>query len=274
MARPRARCPLCQSTETLVDSHLMPAALYKAMREEDGGDPNPVVTAKGSKSHQTSRQVSNYVLCASCDGSLSENGEKYALSQMLQADGSFPLQGSLKKMRPSVADAKAGLFEIGDSGDINAAQFSHFAAGVFWKAAVHEWSRPGSGRMKLDLKEELADGLRLYLRGESEWPDSAVLHMFVAGEVAPPCVMFFPKQYANDPIQHCSFYVPGIEFHLQVGDPELLEQVARSSLSSARPASAIVLHMGEFGITDRAVEAVKASGPSRRLKEWLEREGI
>jgi len=248
----------------------MPAALYKKMRAEDGGDPNPVVTAEGSKSHQTSRQVSDHVLCARCDGSLSENGEKYALAQMLQADGSFPLQDSLKRMRPSVADAKAGLFEIGDSGDIDAAQLSHFAAGVFWKAAVHEWPHPGSARMKLDLEDELAEGLRHYLRGESEWPDCAVLHMFVAGEDAPPWVMFFPKEYSIDPVQHCSFYVPGIEFHLQAGDPEELGQVSRSSLSGPVAASAIVLHMGKFGIVDRAVEAVRTSGPSRRLKEWLD----
>jgi len=263
---------MCKEAKELVDTHLMPSSLYKMMREEDGGDPNPVVTARGAKSRQTSQQVSDYVLCSDCDGSLSSGGESYILPRLFKSDGSFPLQDTLKQMTAIASTKKLGAFDLSGSDAIDADKLIHFAGGVFWKASVHSWRFGPDEPLRLELGDELVESLRLYLRGEAEWPESAALTMLVAGEESPPWAFFFPKDYGGDSHRRHSFYVPGIEFHLHTGDSDALAQLRDTSLSGPERNIVGVLHLGDHGVTDAAVSVIGDVGVSRRLKEWLERD--
>jgi len=67
---PIGECRLCEKTRELRDSHLMPKALYKITRKAAEADKqpnsNPVVITP-AVALQTTKQVSDYLLCDQCE---------------------------------------------------------------------------------------------------------------------------------------------------------------------------------------------------------------
>src|ERR1700710_1869144 len=92
-------CGLCRANSvSLQDSHLMPKALYRVLLKASAahGDPNPnpVVWTPGIAMH-TSAQVSDYLLCASCEDRFSQRGEKWVTGQCWRSDSEFRLRETL-----------------------------------------------------------------------------------------------------------------------------------------------------------------------------------
>jgi hypothetical protein len=76
MTSSSAPCGLCQQPSYLRDSHLLPATLYKLLREPSRpSDPNPVV-ASPDRAFTSSRQVTSYFLCQNCEQLFSDS-ERY-----------------------------------------------------------------------------------------------------------------------------------------------------------------------------------------------------
>ena len=104
-AMPVGICKLCLQHRALIDSHLLPAALYKMSRWEGAPNPNPLlVSVRGS--HQTSKQIKGYLLCHDCEQRFSKFGEKYALAQVNRKTG-FRL---LETLRASSNQRSSGGF--------------------------------------------------------------------------------------------------------------------------------------------------------------------
>jgi hypothetical protein len=68
-------CGLCQAIGVeLLDSHYVPRSLYKLIRDPRFPNPHPVLIGGGA-SRISSRQASDYFLCADCEDRFSKRGE-------------------------------------------------------------------------------------------------------------------------------------------------------------------------------------------------------
>ena len=68
------RCGLCLQPRNLQRSHLLPAALYKMLRDPSLNNPNPVLITK-EITRTSSEQIRDYVLCAECEERFNAQGD-------------------------------------------------------------------------------------------------------------------------------------------------------------------------------------------------------
>src|SRR5438270_464452 len=136
---PVGSCGLCREHRVLQNSHLLPAAIYRLVRDPQWRNPNPV-TVTSSHAGQTSRQVRGYFLCEDCEERFNRNGERYVVSQCARRDH-FPLRELLLRDVRLVAAAPEILI-----GDVSSAlgdhieEYLYFAASIFWRAAARIWA--------------------------------------------------------------------------------------------------------------------------------------
>src|ERR1700687_3500501 len=96
---PTGTCKLCSRTnQELKESHLMPAGMYRRILSEDK-NPHPVVITKDG-SHQSSRQVTDFVFCGECESRFDSGGENYTL-RFAAGNGRFRLLEALESSRTS-----------------------------------------------------------------------------------------------------------------------------------------------------------------------------
>lgn len=173
---PVGTCKLCLQLKPLQNSHLIPSAMYDIIRceNEQSGWENvsPIVIGRKVTSH-TSKQVTDYVLCADCEDIFNKNGEGWMLRQVWDGT-SFPLYERLKLAHPRYPFQNALVFSATATG-IDANKLGYFALSLFWRAAVHTWNVGfGAQSTKLDLGAA-EEPLRLYLLGQGSLPLNLVL---------------------------------------------------------------------------------------------------
>jgi len=209
---PLGACGLCREQRTLQDSHFFPAALYKIVRDPDRPNPNPVVVTR-NHAGTTSRQVSAYFLCWDCEQRFALQGEKYVVSQWAQRDR-FPLRELLLSSKPiGVGSPTFAVYDVGALLAEHAEEYLYFAASIFWRAAARSW---GKGMRQFSLGGKYQEQFRLYLLGESEWPQNARLMIHVSsGELLD--IFMDPVGVRIGAVHRHKFYIPGILFILFVG---------------------------------------------------------
>jgi hypothetical protein len=210
-------CALCRKQRQLRDSHLLPAGIYKLLRDPDLRNPNPVVVTPKLAS-TTSWQVTARLLCHQCEEQFSRRGERYVLAQCARGQQGFPLRESLHKLtsvHTEVVGTKTyGVYEVGSTLGEHVEEYMYFAASVFWRACARKWVREWQ---KFSLGADYQEQFRLYLLGQGGWPKHAQLVVHVSSDEI--------VDFAIDPISltrgagthRCKFYVPGILFILFAG---------------------------------------------------------
>jgi hypothetical protein len=214
-------CGLCREQRDLRDSHLLPASVYKLLREPDCLNPNPVMVTR-AHAGATSRQVTARLLCQDCEQRFSRNGERYVLAQCARRD-SFPLRDTLRRLTPvdtAVVQGKiCRLYEVGSALGAHFEEYLYFAASVFWRTGARTWV---SGWRQFSLGVACQEQFRLYLLGKAEWPGNARLVVHVSSDKR--------VDYAIEPVSASAkvgtemiprhkFYIPGILFILFIGAP-------------------------------------------------------
>jgi hypothetical protein len=169
-------CKLCLKPKPLQNSHLIPAAMDDVIRRENerSGWKNvsPIAIGRTVTSH-TSRQVTDYVLCADCEDIFNKNGENWILQQAWNGM-SFPLHDRLKLAHPRYPFQNALVFSATAAG-VDQKKLGYFALSLFWRAGVHIWNVGfGEQSTKLDLGAA-EEPLRLYLHGRGNLPSNLVL---------------------------------------------------------------------------------------------------
>jgi hypothetical protein len=229
---PLGQCKLCLQTKELQNSHLLPAAIYKLLRSDNADIPDPLTvrndpTIKKFRVFQTSRQITGYVLCWECEQLINANGEDRVLPQLSTLHG-FPLYEQLMTIAPDAAWQDTTGYSASKAQAIRIDFLAHFALGIFWKAAVHDW-QTGQGTLRISLGP-YRDGLKHYLLG-GPFPK----HTYLMTTLVPPPL---PTMSARLPLTNRtagfpfhSFYVPGVEFMLTVGNrvPDFLIQTCMVS---------------------------------------------
>jgi hypothetical protein len=224
MAGPINPCKLCRNVKELRDSHLLSAAVYKKLRRvhlSDPDNPNPdPIAVTFRKARQTSKQTTDYLLCSDCEGILDRMGEKHVLPLLADERG-FPLYGMLAQIPPDVDEPDLVIYSCAKIPSLNCEKITHFAAGIFWKAAVHSW-RNANSTVKIDLQGHEKD-LGEYLVGAKSFPDDVALILRVAPPSVPLLSAVAPVTVRDQNHNMHWFYVPGINFSLHVGEQAMRE---------------------------------------------------
>ena len=121
-----------------MSSHLLPASVYKLLRDVSEKNPNPIIIANGLAC-TTSVQVQKPFLCSECEGLFSKCGERVCVGQCARFDR-FPLREKLKTVTPLVSGPELALFDLRQAFGDEADSFAYFAASVFWRASVTRWA--------------------------------------------------------------------------------------------------------------------------------------
>jgi hypothetical protein len=213
---PLGTCKLCLRHKDLQNSHLMPRALYvKARGSGTSGNRDPfVMTKEGGK--QSSHQTKDYVLCSDCEQRFSRNGEKYVMGLVTKHDGTFPLLGALRSVKPTARGSTWEMYSSADTPEIDRKQLAHFAISVFWRASVHTWEQADGEKVRIDLGTKYHEEIRKYLMGESPVPRQAYLQLTVCSDTLNQGSFFFPNENRKVKDRSVVFLARGLTFFFRI----------------------------------------------------------
>ncbi len=221
-------CKLCQQKAELVESHLIPKAIYKRIRRSNGAN-NRIVAVSHAVAMFSDKQVKDYLLCVACEGRFGRV-EDYTVSNCLQED-SFPFREAVLGLPRHLEANDVALGQYLEGGGIE--MLVYFAASVLWRAAVHRWRGVGGSTITVNLGS-YEEGFRLYLLDKADFPVETTIGIFVAGKANEL------DQFATTPIaldvkgyQQYTFVIPGIKFSIVVGRDRPEEMRAGCSLRSS-----------------------------------------
>ncbi|MGB8479956.1 MAG: hypothetical protein WCE63_14170 [Acidobacteriaceae bacterium] len=167
-AVPRGICKLCHKDATLQRSHLIGRAIYRLCREDNGEDPIVMTTDVVMK---TSRQIRDYVLCASCEDLFSKGGERYVTNLVWRRRNGFPLLDKLRLAVPMKREPDYQVFSAEQVG-INADKLAYYALSVVWRSGIHSWKTIGNQMISEPLSAADEESIRKYLLGETALPEN------------------------------------------------------------------------------------------------------
>lgn len=256
-------CALCLNVRPLLDSHLLPAAVYKNLLDPSGPIRNMIVS-NGTTASERSNQVSQHLLCQDCEILLQQGGESWVLAKRLMPDGSFLLRDTLKAATPSRTTGNGDIvYEAATIKDIRAEQLLYFAASIFWRAAAARWNLPVGHYEKLALPPALTESLRKYLLAERPLPADLVILLHVSAAAKPVQSAFLPYPVRAG-AQEFHFYIPGMLFTLANGPGPLVEA------SLAHPPNRVAISSaGDDFMQEAGLRHAANSEPSDRLKKKL-----
>ena len=215
-------CALCLSEGSeLQDSHLLPKAVYKRLRDpNDPMRPHPrVVTA--TTTYTSSEQVRQHLLCKACEQRFSKLGESWVLGNGLQANAkTFPLHGFLLGLKPlNLRTPVPGLdvYAPGMRAEYKPEALAYFACSVIWRAGVSTWRNSTNDYpLRLGPYQEL---LRKYLVGDAPFPDTARVNVIVRKPGGVSHWTIFPE-VIRDPCRNRihRFSIPGFVFYTQLSN--------------------------------------------------------
>jgi hypothetical protein len=182
-------CKLCLQMKDIQDSHFIPRAMYKHLREPLQKNSNPVVVGRRMTA-TTSKQLKDYLLCAECEDLFNKNGENEVLKWVWNGK-SFPLGDRLRLALPSHPSPGAPAFS-GTAVGVDTERLAYFALSVLWRAAVHQWEMPFGGKTTVLDLGAVEEPIRKFLLGIADFPAQAVI-------VATACI---------DPFSAQTFYIP------------------------------------------------------------------
>ena len=209
-----ARCRLCQEQRWLQESHLLPASLYEIIRKHSG---SPVVIQDGT-AVQTSRQMSAPLLCADCEQMLNQRGEDWVLRNCYRGNGVFPLAALLREELTPGSALTEGLYMLRSTTTVALNRLTHFAASVFWRAAVRSWPLLRCGtpvRLRLGPYEER---LGRFLLGGS-FPEGVCFFVVLNRSTTDDTAALYPPQATDrgDSYRRYQFLIPGLFFQAVLG---------------------------------------------------------
>ena len=215
-------CKLCREERELQDSHLIPAAAFKSLQSRESSNPNPLIFTNTWIS-QKSEQVHAHTCCRACEDIFNDGGEKWLLPLLADLDGG-PLYDMVAKAEPLCVDGDEALYRASSIPGIALPKIIHFGMAIFWKASAREWGTK-EREVRIDLGS-YAEPIRQFVLGAAPFPHQMCLTVCVLPPSVPRLGMLMPVRTKQQEFHRFLFYVPGIQFALNVGKqvpPEMLE---------------------------------------------------
>lgn len=206
-------CKLCHATGELRDSHFIPKAAYKIIKESEGEAP-VVVTA--DVSIQTDSQMRDYVFCRQCEERFNKNGESWVMKYCSRNAEGFKLKELIDASKP-IAGNGLRVYSVADTPEIDVDKLTYFASSIIWRAAMHKW-RLGKKRVEPIYLGTYREELRLYLLGLTPFPKNAVVWVSVIPEEKLWNVLIPPYGEKVNQCMRYKFPFLGISFIVFLGN--------------------------------------------------------
>ncbi len=248
-----------------MDSHLLPAAAYRHLRESARSNPNPVsITIKGKVT--TSTQISKHLLCTECEDRFSKNGEKFVMAQCARRDGHFPLREALQRIEPfSELDGGVRVYDLDVAQPGKFEYYIYFVSSVIWRAAATSWHYDGNRFGPLRLGPYL-EPLRRYLLGDSVFPQGIFINLQVLSESKPDMMMIFPYMTRMGEYRRYTFAIPGIFFYVFVGN-RVAQESRCGSLTTPGPKVTFLADLRGSPLFKGIIKLVKKSPRRGNLRK-------
>jgi hypothetical protein len=216
LAIPRhGRCALCLQDRDLLESHLVPKALYRLVRAGMRNAHPLQISAAGQRN--TSRQAVRRLLCAECEGRFSRNGENWVLRHCYRGRGVFRLRSLLRESTPIPNDSDLLLYQASSVPGVDSEAIVYFCASVVWRAAVANWWVSSIEYEQISLGDQYQEDVRRYLLGEADFPEHVVV-VVVLSQLDQPVLTFnLPRTDRFDCCRSHRLHIPGMTFMVMVG---------------------------------------------------------
>jgi len=127
MPPPIGACALClRPDQELQSSHLLPAAIYKAIGQGTG----QAVKMTPATTVLTSRQLQAPLLCRECEDRLGRGGESWTIPRLWKEGGSFQLRELLAEGEPAGQNSDLRVYTARDVPGFEVDQLVYFAASI------------------------------------------------------------------------------------------------------------------------------------------------
>lgn len=200
-------CGLCSREATLLDSHLIPNAIYRKLWVKK--DKSLVTIDKGSITYNT-KQIRQHLLCRSCEQLFSQPYEQRVINQCASEHG-FGLKQLTKDFKP----IKYGYLESTDKELCNI--YHYFACSILWRALTPGWRGYKINKlsdMPEDHKMKLTNELKKYLLNKNNKPENIIVTVYVDKSIKPYRFINLPSTDYFENSFHCEFSIPGVIFHI------------------------------------------------------------
>jgi hypothetical protein len=161
---------------------------------------------------------------------LREKGEDWVLPRLARYGETFPLGEALRATTPLFNEPDVVAYTLDCSTTIRVSDLTHFAMGIFWKAAAHSWLAK-TEEPWIDFGAR-TDSVRRYLLGETAFPSEMALSLSVLP--IPIALISFHLPYETVPAAGCStfhLYIAGLNYTLWVG-PNIPAEASQICLSA------------------------------------------
>ena len=256
-------CKLCLKIRILQDSHYMPRAMYKVLRDSKRKNPNPIFITN-AKTATTSRQITDYVLCAECEQRFGKR-ESYVVS-LIGKGNRFPLRDRMDLIEPLKKHSESTEYS-GHTLGVDTEKLGYFALSMIWRGAVHEWFDPFGNKAQILSLARMEEEIRQHLLDQSPFPNNAVVIVRVCDDRTSRESMLLPSR---TDVSGSAFemFTPGIHFFVSLGvniNPVLrLMSCAGSkhgSLFRRNCQQRLANHYAQIEATSQRSAAVKAEWP-------------
>lgn len=210
------QCRLCQKEAKLINSHLIPKAAYKFVRDapsKGGKGPVKIDTREGAANYNE-KQVTSYLLCRSCEDRFSKKGER-VVGTLWATHSGFPLLKKLSMHALIVAGSRFAIYDPLKVDKMIREALLYFAISVFWRAHVWDWGKQTDSYKKA-LGTHYESTFRKFLLGEGGLPN-AKLFLIVNGSETLNGLISMPYAGKVDGCHIHNFDLLGIKFSLVVG---------------------------------------------------------
>ncbi|MXZ71325.1 MAG: hypothetical protein F4Z04_07445 [Acidobacteria bacterium] len=258
---PIGKCALCLKTRELCDSHLLPAAFYRILDDNE-----VVVVDKDKTAVLTSAQARAHLLCSDCEARFNRGGEDWVLKNCWRSPKRFLLHSALATAIPFSDKNGARVYKGRQISGIDIEKLTYFGLSVFWRASV---CNPHFGRVKRQHQLRLGpyqDPLRLYLLGTTRMPKDMVLCVAISAyaDELQNTIIAMPYLSSKQRYHIYQFAVPGIRFHMLCG--RMVPEQFKSHCCSARLGYLYVNERIEDGILKTVRVMVEQAEPKGKLR--------
>lgn len=208
------QCAMCKSeTDSLVESHLVPRAAYRAMKSMDPDRQIIQLNFRDGTAYNHEKQLKTRLLCAPCEDALSKNGER-PIGRLWANSKGFKLLEMLRQSKEFEA-LKDGMrlygLECLPRREVDS--IFYFACSIFWRASVWPETLHSGYNQALG---PYAESLRMHLLNGT--PVSAArLVVLVNRNSEFHCLMRIPTMVSKDGVKTHYANMQGLQFMMYFG---------------------------------------------------------
>jgi hypothetical protein len=221
-------CVLCLRALPLIDSHFLPAGLYRRLRTPNEKNQNPILTSR-VRAVQIGFQMAEPLLCSDCDGLFSKRGEAYVLPRIRQKS-TFPFLDQLKVALEVYRSQEWNIYS-GEAVGFDMEKIAYFGVSLLWRAAVHAWTMVDGKTTSVTLEDNYKEDLRRYLLGETGFPKNCFVVVTFATDWASQNACFVPNRIKEVPVTAFGLMTKGLYFRIFFGEdvPREMQQICCAS---------------------------------------------